>query len=97
VTNSTPASTETERKRIGEAGGTVTRFHLRQGRTTDELIKLGDELEVGLLGSHSEGIIHHAHRPVLVVQEEQTPTDSQTTEEVAATRGESTRRRASDG
>jgi nucleotide-binding universal stress UspA family protein len=82
VTNSTPASTETEPKRIGEAGGTVTRFHLRQGRTTDELIKLGDELEVGLvvgsgghggvkhilLGSHSEGIIHHAHRPVLVVR-----------------------------
>jgi hypothetical protein len=43
VTNSTPASTEAERKRIGEAGGTVTRSHVRQGRTNDELIRLGDE------------------------------------------------------
>jgi hypothetical protein len=49
VTNSTRASTEAERKRIGDAGGTVTRSHLRQGRTTDEFIRLGDELEVGLL------------------------------------------------
>jgi hypothetical protein len=43
VTNSTPTSTEAERKRIGEAGGTVTRSHVRQGRTNDELIRLGDE------------------------------------------------------
>jgi nucleotide-binding universal stress UspA family protein len=83
VTNSTPASTEAERKRIGDAGGTVTRSHLRQGRTTDEFIRLGDELEVGLLvvgsrgngsvghillGSHSESIVHHAHCSVLLVR-----------------------------
>ena len=72
-----------EVKRIGEMGGTVTRSHLRKGRTFEEAIKLGDELEAGLLvvgsrghrglrrmllGSHSEDVVHHAHRPVLVVR-----------------------------
>jgi len=56
VTNSTPASTETERERIGETGGTVTRSHLRQGRTTDELVKLGDEVGGGLLVVGSRGM-----------------------------------------
>jgi nucleotide-binding universal stress UspA family protein len=187
VTNSTPARTEAERKRIGEAGGTVTRSHLRQGRTTDELIRLGDELEVGLLvvgdrghgnlpaasgeavwhsgrqledragelegilderpqtravagdatralleaerehegpplvsggnrglgmvqrvrlGSASTNVVRAGLGVVLVsahsdeqpmASEEQIPASSQTTEEVAATRGESTRRRPSDG
>src|SRR5687767_6643231 len=43
-----------EVKRIGEMGGTVTRSHLREGRTFEEVIKLGDELEDDLLlvGSH---------------------------------------------
>jgi nucleotide-binding universal stress UspA family protein len=72
-----------EVKRIREKGGTVTRSHLRQGRTFEEVIKLGDELEAGLLvvgsrghrglrrmlvGSHSEDVVHHAHRPILVVR-----------------------------
>ena len=69
-------------REIEDAGATVTKAHLRGGRTTEEVIKLGDELEAGLLavgsrglrgvrrillGSHSEDIAHHAHRPVLVV------------------------------
>ena len=69
-------------RKIEESGATVTKAHLRGGRTTDEVIKLGDELEAGLLvvgsrglrgmrriliGSHSEDIVHHAHRAVLVV------------------------------
>ena len=69
-------------RKIEDAGRTVTKAHLRGGRTTDEVIKLGDELEAGLLvvgsrglrgmrriliGSHSEDIVHHAHRAVLVV------------------------------
>jgi nucleotide-binding universal stress UspA family protein len=69
-------------RKIEKAGATVTKAHLGGGRTTDEVIKLGDELEAGLLvagsrglrgmrrilvGSHSEDIVHHAHRPVLVV------------------------------
>ena len=64
-------------------GGTVTRSYLREGRTFEEVIKLGDELDADLLlvgsrgyrglrrmlmGSHSEDIVHHAHRPVLVVR-----------------------------
>jgi len=72
-----------EVKRIEEQGGTVTRSHLREGRTVEEVIKLGDELEADLLlvgsrghrglrrmlvGSNSENIVHHAHRPVLVVR-----------------------------
>jgi nucleotide-binding universal stress UspA family protein len=72
-----------EVKRIEEQGGTVTRSHLREGRTFEEVIKLGDELKADLLlvgsrghrglrrmlvGSNSEDIVHHAHRPVLVVR-----------------------------
>lgn len=72
-----------EVKRIGRMGGTVTRSHLREGRIFEEVIKVGDEIEAGLLvvgsrglrgmrrmllGSHSEGIVHHANRPVLVVR-----------------------------
>ena len=70
-------------RKIDEAGGTVTRDHLREGRTSDEVIKLSEELAVGLLvvgsrgmgtvrrilmGSHSEEIVHHARVPVLVVR-----------------------------
>ena len=74
---------DNEVKRIEEQGGTVTRSHLREGRTFEEVIKLGDKLEADLLlvgsrghrglrrmlvGSNSEDIVHHAHRPVLVVR-----------------------------
>ena len=70
-------------RKIEEAGGTVTRDHLREGRTSDEVIKLSEELAVGLLvvgsrgmgtvrrilmGSHSEEIVHRARVPVLVVR-----------------------------
>jgi nucleotide-binding universal stress UspA family protein len=70
-------------RKIEEAGGTVTRAHLREGRTSDEVIKLSEELAVGLLvvgsrgmgtvrrilmGSHSEEIVHRARVPVLVVR-----------------------------
>lgn len=72
-----------EVQQIGEMGGTVTRAHLRKGHTFEEVIKLGDELDAGLLlvgndgyrglrrmlmGSQSEDIVHHADRPVLVVR-----------------------------
>jgi nucleotide-binding universal stress UspA family protein len=72
-----------EVKKIEDAGGTVTQAHLRAGRTSDEIVELGDELGVGLLvvgsrglgmvqrivmGSHSEEIVHHARGPVLVVR-----------------------------
>jgi nucleotide-binding universal stress UspA family protein len=72
-----------EVRKIEGGGTTVTQAHLRGGRTTDEVIKLGDELEAGLLvvgsrglhgmrrillGSHSDDIVHHAQRAVLVVR-----------------------------
>src|SRR3712207_5800092 len=68
---------------IEHSGGTVAQAHLREGRTIDEFLDLSEELEVGLLivgsrglggakrillGSVSEGLVHHARRPVLVVR-----------------------------
>ena len=70
-------------QKIEASGGTVAKAHLRGGRTSDEIVRLSDELGVGLLvvgtrgmrtmrrilvGSHSEAIVHHAHVPVLVVR-----------------------------
>jgi len=70
-------------ERIEQAGGTVAKAHLREGRTIDEILDLSEELEVGLLivgsrglggvkrillGSVSEGIVHHSRRPVLVMR-----------------------------
>ena len=70
-------------QKIEASGGTVVKAHLRGGRTSDEIVRLSDELGVGLLvvgsrglrtmrrilvGSHSEAIVHHAHVPVLVVR-----------------------------
>jgi nucleotide-binding universal stress UspA family protein len=72
-----------EVRRIEEQGGSVTWSHLREGRIFEEVTRLGDEREAGLLvvgsrghrgvrrmlvGSHSESIVHHARRPVLVVR-----------------------------
>ncbi len=69
-------------ERIEQSGGTIAEAHLREGRTVDEILDLSEELEVGLLivgsrglggvkrillGSVSEGIVHHSRRPVLVV------------------------------
>jgi nucleotide-binding universal stress UspA family protein len=69
-------------ERIEQSGGTIAEAHLREGRTVDEILDLSEELEIGLLivgsrglggvgrillGSVSEGIVHHARRPVLVV------------------------------
>ena len=70
-------------ERIEQSGGTIAEAHLREGRTVDEILDLSDELEVGLLvvgsrglggvgrillGSVSEGIVHHSRRPVLVMR-----------------------------
>ncbi len=70
-------------KLIEDAGGVVAKAHLRMGRTIDEILDLGEEIEVGLLivgsrglgsmkrillGSVSEGIVHHTRHPVLVMR-----------------------------
>ena len=68
---------------IEAAGVTVAEPHLLQGRTIDVLLDLCEELQPGLLvmgsrglgpvgrlvvGSVSEGVVRHAHVPVLVVR-----------------------------
>jgi nucleotide-binding universal stress UspA family protein len=70
-------------EKIEGAGGTVAKAHIGEGRTIDEILDLSEELQVGLLivgsrglggvkrilmGSVSEGIVHHARRPVLVMR-----------------------------
>jgi nucleotide-binding universal stress UspA family protein/quercetin dioxygenase-like cupin family protein len=69
--------------RIDADGGAVAGAHLKMGRTSDEVIELGEELGADLivvgsrglgpvkrvlLGSRSEEIVHHAHVPVLVLR-----------------------------
>jgi nucleotide-binding universal stress UspA family protein len=70
-------------KKIEDEGVEVAGAHLREGRISDEVISLSEELSVGLLvvgsrgqgrigrilmGSHSEDIVHRAHFPVLVLR-----------------------------
>jgi nucleotide-binding universal stress UspA family protein len=69
--------------RIERAGGTVAESHLVTGRPAEAIIELGEEIDAGLIvvgsrghgpvgrlvmGSVSEGVVHHAHCPVLVVR-----------------------------
>jgi nucleotide-binding universal stress UspA family protein len=70
-------------KKIEDEGVEVARAHLREGRISDEVISLSEELDVDLLvvgsrgqgriarilmGSHSEDIVHRAHLSVLVLR-----------------------------
>src|SRR5918997_2020353 len=70
-------------ERIERAGATVTESHLVMGRPAEAIIDLGEEIEAGLIvvgsrghgpvgrlvmGSVSEGVVHHARCPVLVVR-----------------------------
>lgn len=72
-----------EAKRLRSAGGTVSEAHLREGRPAEEITKLAEELNVGfviigsrglgamkrlVMGSVSEGVVHLATRPTLVVR-----------------------------
>lgn len=66
-------------------GANITQAHLKMGRADSEIIKLAEELAVGLiivgsrgqdtihrilLGADSESIVRHAHCPVMVVRKE---------------------------
>jgi nucleotide-binding universal stress UspA family protein len=70
-------------ERIENWGGKVAKSHLRRGPAIDEILDLAEELGAGLilvgsrglgpvksllLGSVSEGVIHHATCPVLVAR-----------------------------
>jgi nucleotide-binding universal stress UspA family protein len=72
-----------EVKHVEEAGGVIAESHLVMGRPVDVVLDLGEELNpvlviVGsrglgpvrriLIGSVSEGVVHHANSPVLVVR-----------------------------
>jgi nucleotide-binding universal stress UspA family protein len=74
--------------RVKVAGGTVAEAHLRMGAVADEIIRLADELEAdlvvvgsrglgritrALVGSVSESVFRHAHRPVMVVRAKGSP------------------------
>ncbi len=69
-------------ERIEAAGGTVAGAYFREGSAVDAILDLSEELEAGLivagrrglsplksllLGSVSDGLAHHATRPVLIV------------------------------
>jgi nucleotide-binding universal stress UspA family protein len=70
-------------EKIRSAEGEVAKAHLRGGRTSNEIIALGEEIDAGLLvvgsrgmgtvqrilmGSQSEEIVHHSRIPVLVLR-----------------------------
>jgi nucleotide-binding universal stress UspA family protein len=69
-------------KRLEATGKTVAVAHLRRGSPVDEIFELSEELDASLIvtgrrgmsqleslmmGSVSDGLIHHASRPVLIV------------------------------
>ena len=72
-------------QKIEQAGGEVTEVHARMGYPDAEIVGLAGRLSAGLIvigsrglgplrralmGSVSEGVVHHAHCPVLVVRKE---------------------------
>lgn len=72
--------------RIEASGTTVTESYLRRGPAVEEILELSEDIDAGLilvgsrglgrmermmLGSVSEGIVHGADRPVLVVRGEE--------------------------
>src|SRR5829696_706898 len=77
---------EVQAEEVRGAGGNVARAHLRVGTPDEEIVKLAEELGVGLivmgsrgqggvrralLGSVSDSVVWHAHCPVLVVRKEE--------------------------
>jgi len=76
---------DTQVEEIETAGSSVAQTHLRVGKPDEEIVALGEELEVGLIvvgsrgrggvrraltGSVCDSVVRHAHCPVLVVRKE---------------------------
>ena len=72
-------------RKIEEGGGSVQEAHLRRGRKDEEIVRVAEEIGAGLvvmgsrglggvrralMGSVSDGVMRHAHCPVLVVRKE---------------------------
>jgi nucleotide-binding universal stress UspA family protein len=72
-------ATLTKRLSRAALGANVAEVHLREGPTVDEILDSGDEVRAGLtvigscglgpvenllLGSISEGVVHHSRRPI---------------------------------
>ena len=72
-------------RKIEQGGGTVQEAHLRRGRKDQEIVRVAEEIGAGLvvmgsrglggvrralMGSVSDGVMRHAHCPVLVVRKE---------------------------
>jgi nucleotide-binding universal stress UspA family protein len=70
---------------LDEGGGNVAGAHLRTGQPDEEVVRLGEELDAGLvavgsrgldaikralMGSVSDSVVRHAHCSVLVVRNE---------------------------
>jgi nucleotide-binding universal stress UspA family protein len=70
-------------ERIGSEGASVAETHLRTGRADKEVVRISEELGVGmivlgsrglgavsraLMGSVSDSVVRHAHCPVFVVR-----------------------------
>jgi nucleotide-binding universal stress UspA family protein len=73
-------------ERIEDAGGAVAGVHLKTGSPVDQILYASEELEAGLvvvgrrglggvkrllMGSVSEGVVHHVRCPVLVLRSEE--------------------------
>ena len=71
-------------KLIQETGTNVAEAHLRLGRPDEQILRVGEEIDAGLIvmgsrgrggirralmGSVSDSVVRHAHCPVLVVRE----------------------------
>jgi len=77
---------DAQAEQIEAAGGKVARTHVRLGRPVEEIVILADEIGAGLvmmgsrglgrirrllLGSVSDGVVRHAHCPVMVVRRQE--------------------------
>jgi nucleotide-binding universal stress UspA family protein len=84
-------------KRVEEAGGTVAGAHFRMARSDQGILAIGEDIGTGLIvlgsrglggvkralmGSVSDSVVRHAHRPVLVVRKEDDPDQQETDQEM---------------